>query len=68
MTKSTVKAFNTTKGYGFITPDEGGPDIFMHANALEKAELLELKLGARVSFDTAISRDGKMRAENLRLL
>jgi CspA family cold shock protein len=51
MATGKVKWFNTTKGYGFIAPDEGGADVFVHISALEKAGLRTLKDGQPVSFD-----------------
>lgn len=51
MTNGTVKFFNTAKGYGFIAPDGGGKDVFVHATALEAAGLRTLNEGQKVSFD-----------------
>ena len=50
-TTGTVKFFNVTKGFGFITPDAGGKDIFVHATAVEQAGMRSLSEGQRVSFD-----------------
>lgn len=52
MTKGTVKFYNDQKGYGFIQPDTGGKDVFVHATALERAGMRVLTEGQRVSFDT----------------
>jgi CspA family cold shock protein len=62
----TVKFFNTTKGYGFIGPDTGGKDVFVHISAVEKAGLDGLREGDKVTFDIVPNR-GKESAENLRL-
>jgi CspA family cold shock protein len=64
----TVKWFNPTKGYGFIQPDDGGKDVFVHISAVERAGLSTLAEGAKVSFDlVADRRSGKSSADNLRL-
>lgn len=52
MTIGTVKFFNTGKGFGFITPEGGGKDVFVHASAVEMAGMRSLNEGQRVSFDT----------------
>jgi CspA family cold shock protein len=62
----TVKWFNATKGYGFIQPDTGGKDVFVHISAVEKAGLSSLNEGAKVSFEVTANR-GKESAENLRV-
>jgi cold shock protein len=62
----TVKWFNATKGYGFIQPDSGGKDVFVHISAVEKAGLNDLREGAKVTFDI-VSNRGKESAENLRV-
>jgi cold shock protein len=63
----TVKWFNTTKGYGFIKPDAGGPDVFVHITAVEKAGYSGLVEGAKVSYELVTGRSGKASAENLRI-
>jgi cold shock protein len=63
---ATVKWFNPTKGYGFIQPDNGGRDVFVHISAIEKAGFTSLAEGAKVSFDVVNNR-GKDSAENLRI-
>jgi CspA family cold shock protein len=61
MTKGTVKFYNDQKGYGFIQPDDGGKDVFVHATALERAGLHGLREGQKVSFDTQTDpRSGKI--------
>jgi CspA family cold shock protein len=67
MTKGTVKWFNGQKGYGFIQPDDGGTDIFVHISAVEQAGMGNLNEGQKVSFDVVPNRKtGKSSAENLR--
>ena len=62
----TVKWFNATKGFGFIQPDSGGKDVFVHISAVEKAGLSTLNEGAKVSYEEE-ERRGKISAENLRV-
>jgi CspA family cold shock protein len=62
----TVKWFNPAKGFGFIQPDSGGKDVFVHISAVEKAGLGTLNEGAKVSYDIVANR-GKESAENLRV-
>jgi len=62
----TVKWFNSTKGYGFIQPDTGGKDVFVHISAVEKAGFSSLAEGAKVSYEIVSDR-GKESAGNLRL-
>jgi CspA family cold shock protein len=66
MATGTVKWFNNQKGYGFIQPEEGGADVFVHISAVEKAGLATLKEGQKISFETERGRNGKIAATNLR--
>ena len=61
----TVKFFNADKGYGFIAPETGGPDAFVHITAVERAGMVTLKDNQRVSYDLEEDRRGKMAAVNL---
>ena len=68
MATGTVKFFNSSKGYGFITPDEGGTDVFVHVTAVEQSGLPGLTDGQKVSFDTEPDNRGKgPKAVNLQL-
>jgi cold shock protein len=67
MATGTVKWFNATKGYGFIQPDGGGKDVFVHVSAVEKTGYTSLAEGAKVSFDV-VANWGKESAENLRVI
>ena len=67
MATGTVKFFNTQKGYGFISNDAGGPDVFVHISAVERAGLPGLREGQLVSFETEIGKNGKSAATNLKL-
>lgn len=67
MANGTVKWFNPTKGFGFIQPDQGGSDAFVHISALERAGLRTLNEGQRVSYDLATEK-GKVSAANIKLL
>ncbi|MGL3104371.1 cold-shock protein [Bradyrhizobium sp. BR 1432] len=67
MAVGTVKWFSPTKGYGFIKPDDGGPDVFVHIRAVEKAGYTALAEGAKISYEIRAGRAGKMSAENVRL-
>ncbi|MVT73539.1 cold-shock protein [Bradyrhizobium forestalis] len=62
-----VKWFNPTKGYGFIRPEDGSPDVFVHISAVEKAGYTTLEEGARVSYELKAGRSGKTSAEDLRV-
>jgi CspA family cold shock protein len=67
MTQGTVKWFNVQKGFGFIQPDDGGKDVFVHISAVERAGMRELNEGQKVSFDVVADRKtGKSAADNLR--
>ncbi len=67
MAKGTVKWFNATKGFGFIAPESGGKDVFVHVTALERAGIRQLNDGQAVSFDIESGRDGRESAVNLAL-
>lgn len=67
MAKGTVKRFNETKGYGFIAPEGGSKDVFVHITALERAGLRSLKDGQAVTFDIEVGRNGCDSATNLPL-
>lgn len=66
MANGTVKWFNPTKGFGFIQPDQGGSDVFVHISALEKAGLRSLAEGQKVSYELVTDK-GKTSAGNLKL-
>ena len=67
MPAGTVKFYNAGKGYGFIQPDDGSTDVFVHVSALERAGMRDLVEGQKVSFDVqADPRSGKSRAVNIR--
>lgn len=67
MPVGTVKWFNSTKGYGFIQPESGGADVFVHISAVERAGLSSLTEGQRVSYEEQLDpRRGKKSAENLK--
>ena len=66
MTTGTVKFYNAQKGFGFIQPDDGSKDVFVHATALERAGIRGLREGQKVSFDTAEDRrSGKVAVNNI---
>jgi CspA family cold shock protein len=65
MFTGTVKWFNTTKGFGFIQPEDGGKDVFVHISAVERANLRTLNEGQKVSYDIEKGRDGRAAAANL---
>jgi CspA family cold shock protein len=64
----TVKFFNSTKGFGFIQPDDGSKDAFVHVTALERAGISGLAEGQKVSYELQTGRDGKVSATNLSLV
>jgi CspA family cold shock protein len=66
MTIGTVKFFNESKGYGFIQPDEGGQDAFVHISAVENSGMRTLRQDQRVSYELAPDRRGKMAAVNIK--
>ena len=68
MQTGIVKWFNATKGYGFLQPEKGGPDAFVHISAVERAGLDGLREGQRVQYELVRGRNGKSSAENLKLL
>jgi len=65
MPKGTVKWFNSAKGYGFIQPDDGSNDAFVHISAVERAGLSNLREGQKVEYEVVPGRNGKSSAENL---
>jgi CspA family cold shock protein len=65
MATGTVKWFNPTKGYGFIQPEDGSRDVFVHISAVERAQMDNLREGQKLQFDVVAGRDGKSSAENL---
>jgi CspA family cold shock protein len=67
-TNGIVKFFNVSKGFGFIAPDEGGKDAYVHTRALESAGLLTLREGQKVSYDLQRGDDGKESAVNVQAL
>ncbi len=68
MATGTVKWFNPVKGYGFIQPNDGGQDAFVHISAVERAGLDSLREGQKVEFELVPGRNGKSSAENLVVL
>lgn len=68
MPTGTVKWFNTTKGYGFIAPDDGGKDVFVHISAVERSGLTGLADNQKVEFDLQEGRDGRQMAADLKPL
>ncbi len=68
MATGTVKWFNATKGFGFIQPDNGGKDVFLHISALERAGLREIADGQKVTFELESGRDGRTSAAQIALV
>ena len=68
MTKGTVKWFNSEKGFGFIEPEDGSKDAFVHISAVERAGLSSLNEGQKVQFEMQSGQNGKSSAENLSIL
>ena len=68
MSTGTVKWFNPQKGFGFIQPDDGSQDVFVHISAVEQAGLTQLNENQKVSFDTETGRNGKVAAVNLKVI
>ncbi|MEL7343369.1 MAG: cold-shock protein [Pseudomonadota bacterium] len=68
MPTGTVKWFNTTKGFGFIAPDEGGKDVFVHISAVEQAGMTGLADDQKVGFELTEGRDGRQMATDLKAL
>ncbi|MCE0504313.1 MULTISPECIES: cold-shock protein [unclassified Roseivivax] len=68
MATGTVKWFNTTKGYGFIAPESGGKDVFVHISAVERSGLTGLADNQKVNYELQTGRDGRASAVNLELV
>lgn len=68
MTTGVVKFFNTTKGYGFIAPDDGSKDVFVHITALQRSGLQSLAEGQKLTFDVSPGRDGRISADRLKVI
>jgi len=66
MSSGTVKWFNATKGFGFIQPEDGSADVFVHISAVERAGMSDLREGQKLDFELERGRTGKMAAVNLR--
>ncbi|WP_298850459.1 cold-shock protein [uncultured Ruegeria sp.] len=67
MPAGTVKWFNTTKGFGFIAPEEGGKDVFVHISAVERSGLTGLADNQKVTYELRAGRDGRESADNIQL-
>jgi CspA family cold shock protein len=65
MTVGVVKWFNPTKGFGFVAPDDGGKDVFVHISAVQKAGMRTLTQGQKIQFDMESQKDGRQAAVNL---
>lgn len=68
MPTGTVKWFNTTKGYGFIAPDDGGKDVFVHISAVERSGMTGLADNMKLTFELKEGRDGRMLASDLKVV
>lgn len=68
MPTGTVKWFNTTKGYGFIEPDEGGKDVFVHITAVQRSGLEGLNENQKVEYEMQEARDGRLAASDIKVL
>jgi CspA family cold shock protein len=68
MTTGTVKFFNATRGFGFIEPEDGSKDAFVHISAVERAGLMSLNEGQKVSYELQPGQNGKSSAENLSVI
>ena len=68
MPSGRVKFFNTDRGYGFIAPDDGGPDVFVHVHDIEAAGMRTLAAGQLVAYEVGLARDGRSKSIKLRLL
>ena len=68
MANGTVKWFNSTKGFGFIQPEDGTQDVFLHVSAVERAGINRIDDGQRVTYDLESGRDGRTSANNLELV
>ena len=67
MSTGTVKWFNATKGYGFITPEDGSKDVFLHISDLQRSGLQDVREGDKVEFDLQRGQQGKVSATNLKM-
>ncbi|HVL21097.1 MAG TPA: cold-shock protein [Amaricoccus sp.] len=68
MATGTVKWFNATKGYGFVQPDAGGKDVFLHVSALERAGLSSIADGQKINYELESGRDGRTSAGSITLI
>lgn len=68
MPTGTVKWFNTTKGFGFIAPDDGGKDVFVHISAVERAGMTGLADNQKIGYELSEGRDGRSSADNLKAI